>query len=328
MVLILHTCQVQDRFRDDCVLCVRNGTLCMKIMELSAPFSSFGKCLRSSVHMALFAAKLKVKGPLCPLLLCFKENPWAYTLSFVIIEAPRGNYPVLCRVWHLVLICYLPIWFNKASVMLKSVVSNGKDFRHAHRASVRQGKKAGSSSVLHIHKYFRGQNGVRICWGCGPQPSPSQLAIWNKTTITTAQKQQWPQGLTPCPGRGFLSRWNEWCREVLCSVSAQSEKRCTLGTGSPCPRRVITGVSLGLAVGIALTRHWWVPEKNFPQGHPPGLCASTTLTQAVVEPWQPPCEGPSAFKKKALLMVRRFSPCVCSYFYFWLPEFAHLSITQ
>lgn len=54
MVLVLHTCQFQDRSRDDCVLSVRDYALRMKIIEPSAPFSSFGKCLRSLVPMPLF----------------------------------------------------------------------------------------------------------------------------------------------------------------------------------------------------------------------------------------------------------------------------------
>lgn len=67
---------------------------------------------------SFFAAEMKVEGPLSQLLLSFKEDPWAYTVSFLIIEAPRGNHPLVCSVWHLVLIYYISDLI-KTPVMVK-----------------------------------------------------------------------------------------------------------------------------------------------------------------------------------------------------------------
>lgn len=255
-VLILHTCQCQDRFRDDCVL-----------VEGITPSTWRSCCFPLVSHLLenawglwcirlFLASKSKVKGRLCQLVLSFKGNPWAYTLSFVIREAPRGNDPVLCRVWHSVLIYYLTICFNKASVMLKSAVSNRKGFCRAQRSSLRHRRKP-ASSVLHMHMYFRGQNGANICRGCGPRPSVSRRATPNKTTATataaeaTATTVTCSSVLAGASCRELLPRWNEWCREALCSVSGpeweeRARRAClkgrdTLGTGGSCPRRVPNG---------------------------------------------------------------------------------------
>ena len=97
MVLVLHTCQFQTRLRTT-VPSVRNCALCINTkLPASSPSSSSGNHFRVSESEPLFCAELKVQGSLHQLLLSFKENPWAYTLSFLVTDTPRGNSTVIRR---------------------------------------------------------------------------------------------------------------------------------------------------------------------------------------------------------------------------------------